>query len=498
MKVLILQLAIVCLSVSAAVAQDPVKVAPDAYKTEFENSYVKVQRVHYAPRVKLPEHDHTAFGAAYVYLNDAGPVAFKHVGLSYGAVTRPAVKAGSFRLYKAVKETHEVENLSDTHSYFLRVELKTEPAKDPNTLRGKFFREDVPTGENFQKIQFENEQVRITRLVCAAGKTCDLAVGATEPGLLVALSAARFKSAQGKPFDLALGQTRWLDAGKKEQWENSGKEAAELLRFDLKTAPLKKVETEKPHAHPHPPKSTPEAAAERNAKASEHLKRGAALEGAGKIEESIAEHERALEINPGLVQAHINLISLYGRTKQFDKAEQSYRAALAINPDLPDIHYNFGVLLAGQERFVEAAQAFRSCLQFNPYYAEAHYNYALLIEREGKLDEAATHYRKAIENKTGYRSAHFHLGRILVNQNKLSEAIEHFQKTLTPEDEDTPRFTYALGATYVRSGEKQKGIQYLREALKRATALGQTQLATSIERDLRALEKAIEKPERNS
>src|SRR5262249_17886356 len=135
MKHPILQLAILCLSAVAVAAQDPMKVAPDAYKLEFENDHVKVQRVHYAPRVKIPEHDHTAFGAAYVYLNDAGPVIFKHVGLSYGAVTRPAVKAGSFRLYKAVKETHEVENISDTHSHFLRVEFKTEPDKDPNTLR---------------------------------------------------------------------------------------------------------------------------------------------------------------------------------------------------------------------------------------------------------------------------------------------------------------------------------------------------------------------------
>ncbi|MGH9799780.1 MAG: hypothetical protein ACRD82_05395, partial [Blastocatellia bacterium] len=187
MKILILQLAIICLSAIAAFAQDPVKVAPGAYKTEFENEFVKVQRVHYAPRVTLPEHDHTAFGTAYVYLNDAGPVVFKHVGLAYGAVTRPAVKAGSFRLYKAVKETHAVENPSDTASDFLRVEFKTEPAKDQNTLRGKFFREDYAAGENFQKVQFENEQVRITRLVCAAGKNCLEVANATEPILFVVL-----------------------------------------------------------------------------------------------------------------------------------------------------------------------------------------------------------------------------------------------------------------------------------------------------------------------
>jgi hypothetical protein len=233
-----------------ALAQDPAKVAPQAYKPEFENAHVKVTRVHYAPHSKIPEHDHTAFGSAYVYLNDSGPVVFRHIGLSYGAVTRPAVKAGSFRLYKGIKETHEVENPSDTASHFLRIELKTEPAKDPNTLRGKFFQEDVPAGENFQKVQFENEQVRITRLVCAAGKPCEVKASATEPALLVALTSAQAKAAQSWT-KLEPGQTRWLAAGKSEQLGTSNGAAAEWLRFDFKTPPLKNTGGDKPHAHPH-------------------------------------------------------------------------------------------------------------------------------------------------------------------------------------------------------------------------------------------------------
>jgi predicted Zn-dependent protease len=114
----------------------------------------------------------------------------------------------------------------------------------------------------------------------------------------------------------------------------------------------------------------------------------------------------------------------------------------------------------------------------------------MIVEREGKLDEAAAHYRKAIDNKPGYRAARFHLGRILVNQDKLSEAVEQFLQTLAPEDEDTPRYFYALGATYIRAGDRQKGIHYLREALKRAAALDQTRLANSIERDLKTLEQS--------
>jgi hypothetical protein len=132
--------------------QDPTKVAPDAYKIGFESEYVKVTRAHYAPHAKISAHDHTETGAAYVYLYDGGPVIFKHLNLSYGAITRPETKAGSFRLYKAVKESHEVENPNDMPSDFLRVEFET--AEDAATpLRGKFYRETYSSGENFEKVQ---------------------------------------------------------------------------------------------------------------------------------------------------------------------------------------------------------------------------------------------------------------------------------------------------------------------------------------------------------
>ncbi len=488
-------LLIVILTVTAF-AQDPTKVAPEAYQLAFENEYVRVERVHYAPRVKIAEHDHTAYGTAYVYLNDAGPVKFGHIGLAYGTVTRPAVKAGSFRLYKAVRETHTVESLSDTASDFLRVEFKTETAKDPNTLRGKFFRpnadEAAPVNESARQVQFENEQVRITRLRCATGKACEFALNKTDSSLFVALTDAQFKPVRGKAIKVVSGQTRWLAAGKNESWTNTGKTAAEWLRFDFKTVPMKGAAIEPAHKHTHDAGDTA-----KNAEAVALLKRGAALDGEGQLDESIAAHLESLALNPSLVQSHINLISLYGRTRQFEQAETHYRKALALNPDLPDIQFNFGVLRTAQDRVEEAVAAFLHCLQLNPYYAEAHFNYATLIETHGMLDEAAAHYRQAIANQKGYRAAHFALGRILVNQDKLTEAIEQFQQTLKPEDpknpkedEDTPRYLYALGATYIRAGDKAKGIQYLRTALTRATALRQPQLVESIERDLQALGQA--------
>ncbi|MBI1941717.1 MAG: tetratricopeptide repeat protein, partial [Acidobacteria bacterium] len=214
------------------------------------------------------------------------------------------------------------------------------------------------------------------------------------------------------------------------------------------------------------------------------LQRGIALEEAGRIEDAIAEHQKALELDPELAQAHANLIILYGRMKQPDKAEEHYRAAIRLNPHQADAHYNYGVLLTQQGKLTEAEQAFRSALEANPFHAEAYNNLGSLLERQGRLDEALGNFEKAVERRPDYRLAHFHIGRILANRKKYPEAIEHFEKTLAPEDDSTPTYLYALAATYARSGNRESALRYGRKARDMATSRGQTQLADRIEQDL--------------
>ena len=245
--------AMLCLFGTLASAQEPQKALPQNYKLQFENEWVKVTRVHYGPHEKLHAHPHTQTASAYVYLNDSGPVVFKHIGLEYGAVTRPATKAGSFRLYRGLTEIHEVENLSELPSDFLRVEFKNEPINDKG-LRGRFYREAYPPGENFQKVQFENEQVRITRLVCVKGKPIKISTSPAEPALLVALTASNLELNKGRVLlssSLDAGKTLWISTGLEKTVLNSGltNEPVELLRFDFKTKPLSKEMLEPKHQH---------------------------------------------------------------------------------------------------------------------------------------------------------------------------------------------------------------------------------------------------------
>jgi hypothetical protein len=203
-------------------AQEGAVTLPWNYQVQFENAWVKVTAVRYGPNEKLPGHTHTPNPSAYVYLNDGGPVIFRHVGGP--AATREATKAGAFRVYRGLEEVHEVENTSSVPSEFLRVELKTE-GRDPATFRGKFMRPAAPGKEAV--VHLDHPQVRISRLWVNPGQRLEIKA-AEEPALLISL---------GSGPGVNAGQHHWLPAHRSSELSNSGAAPIDFLRFDLKTRP---------------------------------------------------------------------------------------------------------------------------------------------------------------------------------------------------------------------------------------------------------------------
>jgi tetratricopeptide (TPR) repeat protein len=219
-----------------------------------------------------------------------------------------------------------------------------------------------------------------------------------------------------------------------------------------------------------------------------HLLEDAARLGSnGRIEESISLHLKAIEADPTAAQAHVNLISLYGRLERLDQAEQHYRAALTLKSSLADAHYNYGVLLASSRRHREAADAFRLALEVNPFHAQAHNNLATLLAAQGNLDDAASHYRQAVANDPGHRAARFNLGRALVALGRARDATEQFERLLEPQNPEATRYTHALANAWLAAGDIAKAREYATRALRDARAFGQTTLAASIEHDLQTM-----------
>jgi hypothetical protein len=131
--------------------QDPFKVAPDDYKLEFENPYIRLVRVTYGPHQKSPEHDHPATPTVYIYTTDGDKMSIAHDGEP--PVIRPVVKAGQIRFNRGIAEHHTMENLGGVRSEYIRVELKTKPLELPE--------KDVRLTPS--EPSFENAMIRISR-----------------------------------------------------------------------------------------------------------------------------------------------------------------------------------------------------------------------------------------------------------------------------------------------------------------------------------------------
>jgi tetratricopeptide (TPR) repeat protein len=126
--------------------------------------------------------------------------------------------------------------------------------------------------------------------------------------------------------------------------------------------------------------------------ASEWYERGVELEAVDPVVAAAA-YRRALELAPGLADAHLNLGRLLHEGDDLAGAEAHYRQALAICPDDALAAYNLGVALQDQQRWREAAAAYEQALARDPVMADAHFNLSGVYEQLGEKAAAFRHLR---------------------------------------------------------------------------------------------------------
>lgn len=227
-----------------------------------------------------------------------------------------------------------------------------------------------------------------------------------------------------------------------------------------------------------------------NAGALRHIAEAQKFAAEGKVQEAVQAHLRALELDPKLQQAHVNLISLYGRLGRPEEALLHYQHAVKINPSSEEAHYNFAVLMSSEGRFREARGAYEKVLQINPAQADAHNNLGYLFLQNGRAQEALKHFEEALRHRPAFPRAHFNTGSVYLTRRQYSDAIRHFEAALTPEDENTPRYLHALATAYARTGRRDEALIQARRARAAAASRGQTDLAAGIDRDIRTLERS--------
>jgi len=109
--------------------------------------------------------------------------------------------------------------------------------------------------------------------------------------------------------------------------------------------------------------------------------------------EAAEAYRRALELDPNLVPALVNLANIHYSRDEGVEAQALYERATSLDPDMFEAHYNLGNIHHDLGRYPDARASYREAIRLNPGYADAHFYLAVTLEKAGQSTEARPHWK---------------------------------------------------------------------------------------------------------
>lgn len=104
-------------------------------------------------------------------------------------------------------------------------------------------------------------------------------------------------------------------------------------------------------------------------------------------------YRRALEEDPTLVAALINLANIFYAQDELAQAQALYDRAIALDPTYFEAQFNLGNIHHDHGDYAEAETCYREALRLQPDYADAHFYLAVTLEKQGRSAAAREHWR---------------------------------------------------------------------------------------------------------
>ena len=152
----------------------------------------------------------------------------------------------------------------------------------------------------------------------------------------------------------------------------------------------------------------------------------------GNMAVALKQAKRAIELDPGSVDANNILALIYERLGDYDLAELYYRQGIALDPENSYILNAYGTYLCTQRRYQESDARFKMALK-NPLYPTPEVvltNAGICARRKGDLQQAETYLRRALTANPRFGSALIEMTRLSLQAGRYLSVRAYLQRYL--------------------------------------------------------------------
>lgn len=158
-----------------------------------------------------------------------------------------------------------------------------------------------------------------------------------------------------------------------------------------------------------------------------HLSLGEAYRRLAQWDSALKSYERAVRLQPSLLDAQASLGSLHLDLGNVSQAIDCFRQVVKLAPENAQVRALLGRALILNGEWTDAEACFRRVARMTPGHAQAHYNLGSVLQSQGKLAEAEVCYRQALTLSPHDPPSHNNLGSVLQLRGELAEAEQHYR-----------------------------------------------------------------------
>jgi tetratricopeptide (TPR) repeat protein len=196
-----------------------------------------------------------------------------------------------------------------------------------------------------------------------------------------------------------------------------------------------------------------------------HFQWGWALQSDGREKEAIPHYREALRIQPGFLNANLNLGVALAAAGELREATNYFGKALRIKPGYDKANINLGNALCRLEDFSGATNCYAQVLTVDPNDGSTHRVYALALVELGDFTGAISHANEALRLDPNDFWASVFKGRALSGLGKSGEAMQCYYAALRlkPQCDDA---YYRIALEWLKGGRSDEALLALTETLK--------------------------------